>query len=1367
VADLQVSLALLLENEAELARALEAAGGKVGRDFGNRLSGEAKKAFDELIAQAEKAAKEVGVQFSKQDLRFRDKQGKFLSDDAIRQLQQANKGFDEAVQGLGRLRSALSETSREGTRGMNLLEAAVTGVAVSLTSKLTDAAGTALASVKGLVQGFLELDGELRLAAAAAGEQGGYQRLSQIVDQVGIDAAGTTKQVAELATSLVRAGFSVSEVEGALAGVVRGAEATGTGFEAFGNIVGNTLRGFGLEVDQTARVVDVLTNTANSSNASIEGLGYTFEYTAPIAKALGVSLEDVAAAAGLMANAGIQGSVAGTGLRTGLQKLQEAAGGASPEVLGLTRGSERLQSVMQKLGTTVTDSSGKLLPLEQVFLRLKGGMEKLSQADQVQLANVLFGDDAGSKFLAVTNQSNAAITKMFSDLRNSKGATDTARNAMVGMGLELQQLTGTMDSLRNNIGGVMAAGLRPLVQAANAAVGAVSALPKPVKDTGAALIALGIASTGAAISLTALNLVLAQTGGLAGLAVAARAASVAVAGIGGSLAIVAAAAAGIALLTGRFGEMDTTTKTLLQTTIALGSAVLAFRVAQGLIQLATAAAALYNVELTKTAILTALASGAAKGGWVGALISVAVAGGTAALAYKLIGDNAKVAGQETESLSSKARELKDQIAQLQKEIADGKKLGIDTTDAQKRVNELYMKLREIEGPLETKLSIDKAKAELKTLKEEYDKLSEGSRQKTPLQAKVDGAERYLKLLQQIDRGQAVTDASPVAQQGAKDLAELEKRVKELLAKKISLPVGAPEQKDIDKALDVYQRQIDLRKVGIKTAIDREEAVRQLSNLQGDIAVALSKGADPSKLRSQLLPLQIQVRNLDIERERINKDLAATLDQQVTKDGKRVLTAKQQLELAKNKLTVQQASASLDDREAALYTKRFQSIQQVADAYVNLANAQAALTQSGFDVERSRNGNRLSLAEKELQFLRERGANAQTIQQAEERIAAIKRDGEKIGFNAMKANIEATAKRFEMERKVLDLKQAMESLDAQSTLRASRRAVLEEQSKLLELQQKLIDPQTPKEQKPYINDQIRLQRESIGLAKIQAGEDEKQILAKNLLFELQAKTQDAQQATTANQMRATAAGKEWGSAWSDASTSWEQSLIEPLAKLDEAATGVDRLKQEFVGTIQAGNGPIEKIFASISDLPKPLANTTKAIEEVATGLQTANGNAESLLETFGKISRIRAGNGQAFFTVELGGSRWAGGGVDPAGRYTVNELGVESFLSRSGALSLIHAPAYGSWSPPSPGMVLPAGLTSRLDAMGAFGGGPAPLLAGMAPAAGSGGAASQAAALGRLQRSIDALEGTMRSYRPEVTVNLPGNAGLLHTLQGFR
>jgi TP901 family phage tail tape measure protein len=1340
VSDLQVSLALLLENQAEIARELEKAGGQAGADFGKGLSAQAQKAFSDLVSQAEKAAKEAGVRFNRVKLQFETVSGDVIPQKTLDQIGKVNKGFAEAKQAVDAFKSATTAATRESAAGMNLLDAAVTGVAVSLTSKLTDAAGTALGSVRGLVQGFLELDGELRLAAAAAGETGGYQRLSQIVDQVGIDAAGTTKQVAELATSLVRAGFSISEVEGALAGVVRGAEATGTSFESFGNIVGNTLRGFGLEVDQTARVVDVLTNTANSSNASIEGLGYTFEYTAPIAKALGVSLEDVAAAAGLMANAGIQGSVAGTGLRTGLQKLQQAAGGASPEVLGLVRGQERLQQVMGKLGATVTDASGKLLPLEQVFLRLKAGMEKLNQADQVQLANILFGDDAGSKFLSITNQSSSAISKMFADLRNSKGATDTARTAMAGMGLEIQQLTGTMDSLRNNIGGVMAAGLRPLVQAANLAVGAISGLPRPVKDTGAALIALGIASTGAAISIAALNLVLAQTGGLAGLAVAARAASVAVAGIGGSLAIVAAATAGILLATGAFNEMDQTTKTLVQTTIALGAGVLVFRGIAAAAGIAATGLSLLNIQLGRTAVLTSLASGAARGGFIAGLVGAAA---TAAGVYAVLNNNIKATGQETEALSSKARGLKDQIAQLQKEIADGKKLGIDTTEAQKRVNELYMQLREVEGPLEIKLSIDKAKAELKTLREEYDKLGEGDRQKAPLQAKVNGAERYLKLLQEIDQQQNVTDASPIAQQGAKDLAELEKRAKEFLARKISIPVDAPEQKDIDDALGILQRQIDLRKVGIKVVIEREEAARQLSKLQADIAAGMAKGANVSVLRGQLLPLQIQIRNLDVERERINKDLAATLDRQVAQDGKRVLTAKEQLELAKGKLAVEQDRASLADRSSAIDASRLKMVQQVADAYMNLASAQAALSQSAYDVEISRNSNRLSLAEKELQFLRERGGNAQVIQQAEERIAAIKRDGEGIEYRSMKANIEATAQRFEMERKVLELKQAGQLLEQQGAMRAADRAVLQERQQLLELRSKLADPSTTALQKPFLNDQIKLQGESIKAAQSLAGIERERMANLGMIFGLERQTQEAQQGTAANQQRAAAASK-----------GWEESLGGALAAVDKAAAGVDRLKQVFVGTIQAGNGPVEQIYAAASGLPEPLRNATDAANGLADGFATANAQANVLLQTVSKLANAPA-------------ARWAGGGVDPGGRYQVNELGVESFLSRSGALSLIHAPAYGSWSPPSPGMVLPAGLTSRLDALGAFGGGPAPLLAGMAPAAGSGGAASQVAALGRLQRSIDALEGAMRSYRPEVTVNLPGNAGLLHTLQGLR
>jgi hypothetical protein len=115
---------------------------------------------------------------------------------------------------------------------------------------------------------------------------------------------------------------------------------------------------------------------------------------------------------------------------------------------------------------------------------------------------------------------------------------------------------------------------------------------------------------------------------------------------------------------------------------------------------------------------------------------------------------------------------------------------------------------------------------------------------------------------------------------------------------------------------------------------------------------------------------------------------------------------------------------------------------------------------------------------------------------------------------------------------------------------------------------------------------------------------------------------------------------------------------------------------------------------------------------------------------------------------------------------VNELGQEAFLSRAGRLSLITAPSYGRWSPPSPGVVLPAHVTSHLKARGAFGGHqlmPQPVMAAAAAAVRGGGAPD----FTPLQRSLDRLDATIRTHRPTVEVAMPGNAGLLHTLQSFR
>jgi TP901 family phage tail tape measure protein len=824
----------------------------------------------------------------------------------------------------------------------NILESAITGAALSLTNNITDGLLIALGSVRNLVGGFLELDSEIRLAAAAAGEQGGYQKLGTVIEQVGIEAAGTSKQVAELSTSLVRAGFSIDEVTKALPGVVRGAEATGTAYQQFGEIVGNTLRGFGLDVQETSRVVDVLTNAANSSNASIEGLGYTFQYAAPIAKSLGVNLEDLAAATGLMANAGIQGSVAGTGLRFALAKLQQAAGGASPEVMGLAWNQTRLASAMEKIGATVIDAQGKLLPLEQVFLRLKEGLDDLSQADQVQLTNILFGDEAGSKMLAILNQNSQAIVKMFGDMKNSAGATDVARKAMSGARLEILQLQGTVDALGNKLGEVTVIGMRPLVGTANMLVGAIAGMPGPVKTTVAALVVLAGAAAAATVGLGALNLVVGQTGGWALLASNAKMAAASVASIGGTATLVIGAAAALAVFTGAIKETDEASRSLLQTMTSLAAAVATFRT------LST-----FKVPPILTAILS---------------LSAGIA------AYAGIGSQIKITSDEVRKLSEETKGLEDEITSLQSQVEEGKELGLDTKIAEDRIEKLSVKLQSLKGPLEIKLDLQKAESQVEELRSKLkanwqlggpaafggrpsntvkdqsipivfplilpsmlmkqSSIVQGISSAVPsfygtktgeagesLQlAQIEAAERIRDIYKEIERGKIENIVGEAAKRDATEIQKLSNKVNELKLAATKLPITAKTDRTaIDKELGVIQQRIEGLKARIKVDVNSEEVLLAQAAIERQLENTNLTAQQRNELEKDLLILTNERLKLQKEQisnaDRINKVAESEKDKSITQlefykklvEGTKAAATEQ---LAAGKITKSQAEENI-------------------------------------------------------------------------------------------------------------------------------------------------------------------------------------------------------------------------------------------------------------------------------------------------------------------------------------------------------------------------------------------------------------------------------------------------------------------------
>lgn len=395
----------------------------------------------------------------------------------------------------------------------------------------------------GIINTAANFDQEVRKAAAIEGG-GNYDQLRKSIEGVAAAAAGTPTQVAELAVALSRAGFTAEETSKSLAGIVKGAEATAITFEEMGSVMSDVMRSFGIDVSKTESVVDILVKSANSSNQTVLDLGEAMKYAAPVARTLGINVNDLAATMALMANNGIRGSDAGTALRTGLSRLQLAASGSNEELMGLTRGSELLADAMKAMGADVLTAQGTLKPMDQVILSLRENMKKLPIGQQAEVAKALFGDEAGSKFLALLNSSEQQITSMFGKIRNSGGAAGETQKQMQGFAYSMEVLKGNIEIVSNAIGDKFNAVLGPLVSGLNAAIGWTQSWPQPLRGLAAALAAAGIAAAGLGLAIKTLGFVGSLTGitaAIKGFATSTGLATIATGGLSGAMTVLKAA----------------------------------------------------------------------------------------------------------------------------------------------------------------------------------------------------------------------------------------------------------------------------------------------------------------------------------------------------------------------------------------------------------------------------------------------------------------------------------------------------------------------------------------------------------------------------------------------------------------------------------------------------------------------------------------------------------------------------------------------------------------------------------------------------------------------------------------------------------
>lgn len=332
--------------------------------------------------------------------------------------------------------------------------------ATSLDSKLANAAkgfgkfavkaigwaSTAVSAVGGYVTkvgaDFESAMSEVSAISGATGDD--LDALTQKAKEMGASTKFSASESAEAFKYMAMAGWKTSDMLDGISGVMNLAAASGEDLGEVSDIVTDAITAFGLQASDSAHFADVLAAASNSANTNVSMLGGSFKYVAPVAGALGYSIEDVSVALGMMANSGIKAEMAGRSLRSMLSRL------ASP--------TKDVEEAFAQLGLSaseaLTNADGSMKPLSETIEILRDSMSGLDEATKASVASGIAGTEAMSGLLAIVNSSDADFEKLTESIANAdgtaqrmadtmndnlKGAITIMKSAVEGFGISLYE----------------------------------------------------------------------------------------------------------------------------------------------------------------------------------------------------------------------------------------------------------------------------------------------------------------------------------------------------------------------------------------------------------------------------------------------------------------------------------------------------------------------------------------------------------------------------------------------------------------------------------------------------------------------------------------------------------------------------------------------------------------------------------------------------------------------------------------------------------------------------------------------------------------------------------------------------------------
>ncbi|NTR33035.1 phage tail tape measure protein [Enterococcus faecium] len=335
--------------------------------------------------------------------------------------------------------------------------------------------GVAAAKVGG------DFEAQMSRVKAISGATGDtFEQMKQQAIDLGAKTAFSAKESAAGMENLASAGFSAQEIMKAMPGLLDLAAVSGGDVALASENTATALRGFGLEASEAGHVADVFARAAADTNAEVGDMGEALKYVAPVANSMGISLEETAAAIGIMSDAGIKGSQAGTTLRGALSRL--------------ARPTKAMQDTMDNLGVSFYDADGKMKPLKTQVELLKKAFEGLTPEQQQNALVTLYGQESLSGMMALIDKGPDTLGKLTKSLKDSDGAADDmARTMQDNMNSSIEQMFGAFESAAIVIQKILAPSIKKVADAISGLVEKFVSAPESTQRLVVAIGAIAIA----------------------------------------------------------------------------------------------------------------------------------------------------------------------------------------------------------------------------------------------------------------------------------------------------------------------------------------------------------------------------------------------------------------------------------------------------------------------------------------------------------------------------------------------------------------------------------------------------------------------------------------------------------------------------------------------------------------------------------------------------------------------------------------------------------------------------------------------------------------------------------------------------------